>query len=68
MNLVPCVQEAILSEVVRERLVPRQLAKKIPHLRLVTPDEFAECVRILAGHHTRDEKLVVDCSSPLYLS
>jgi hypothetical protein len=54
------VQETVLCEVIRERIVPRKLAKEISHLRLVAPDEFTECARILAGHHTRDEELVVD--------
>jgi hypothetical protein len=58
------MQEAILREIVRKRVVPTQLAEKIPHLRLVAPNQFTECTRILAGYHTRDEKLVVDCCSP----
>jgi hypothetical protein len=55
VDLVPDVQEAILRQVIRKRIIPRQLAKEIPHLRLVAPDKLAKCARILAGHHTRDE-------------
>ena len=65
MDLVPCVQEAILGKVVCERLVPREPAQEIAYLRLVAPDEFAESARILACHHTRDEKLVFDRPSPV---
>ena len=44
---VPRMYKAILRKVIGKRPVAGQLAQKIPNLRLVAPDQFPECCRIL---------------------
>jgi hypothetical protein len=41
------MEETILRKVVSGDDVARQLAQEVPDLRLVPPDQFPECCRVL---------------------
>ena len=49
------MHEAVLRQIVRQRVVPSQLAQEIPHMRLVSPDQLAKGGGILAGYRSGDE-------------
>lgn len=56
------MHERVLREIVGQREIACQLAQKIPDLRLMPADEFAERVRILAGNDARDELMIFAAS------
>jgi hypothetical protein len=49
------MHEAILSQIVCQRLVARELAQEVSNLRLVPPNQFAVGRCVLARHHARDK-------------
>ena len=59
MNLVPCMHETVLCEVVGDRIITRQLAQEVSYLRLVASDQLAKSGRVLTRHDPCDKKLIV---------
>ena len=54
------MQERILRKVISENKIARELAQKVSHLGLVSPDKFAECLGILLRQHLCDKFMIVD--------
>ncbi len=58
MQLFPGMYEAILSEIIRKRMITRQFPKEIPDVRLMSANQFAESGSILAGYHPCDQLII----------
>jgi len=52
------MHERVLRKIIGQCEIACQLAQKIPDLRLVPADQFAERIRILAGYDARDELVI----------
>ena len=53
------MQERFLRKIVCLNRIGRELAQEVPDLRLVAPDQFPECRRILGCDGKSDEVLIV---------
>ena len=59
LQFVPCMQEAILCQVVGQREIAGQLAQEVSYMRLVAPDQLAEGRRVLRRDDQGDEILIL---------
>ena len=53
------MHKTILRQVVGQRVIPRQLAQEIPHMRLVSSDQLAESGSILTGYCPCDKVTIL---------